>query len=266
MILEGRIDRRILVNYRVRPEVAAALLPAPFRPRLVTDWAVAGICLLRLKQLRPKGLPAYFGVSSENAAYRFAVEWDDTESRPGQQTQVGVYIPRRETGSRLNAWAGGRLFPGTHHLIRFDARSQAGSFSINVFDERQRETSVALSAEAAPLIGSELFADTDDAAEFFRSASAGYSPAAGGEHFDGIELQVNDWNLMPLRLTSLHCPFYDECDRLPPGSIQFDSAFLMQNVEHSWIALPPLSARRPTNRIESTQPAVEHELTLSTSS
>jgi len=51
--IQGIIDRRILVNYRVDPSVAAGLLPAPFRPKLVNGYAMAGICLIRLKQVRP---------------------------------------------------------------------------------------------------------------------------------------------------------------------------------------------------------------------
>ena len=51
------------------------------RPQLVEGRAVAGICLIRLGSLRPKGLPASLGVTTENAAHRIAVEWDqDGES------------------------------------------------------------------------------------------------------------------------------------------------------------------------------------------
>ena len=35
------IERRLLVNYRVDPEVATSLLPAPLRPQLVNGWAVS---------------------------------------------------------------------------------------------------------------------------------------------------------------------------------------------------------------------------------
>ena len=47
------VERRLLVNYRVDPEVAASLLPAPLRPQLANGWGVAGICLIRLGRLRP---------------------------------------------------------------------------------------------------------------------------------------------------------------------------------------------------------------------
>ena len=72
-IIRGVIDRRILVNFTVDPAVAAKLLPRPFRPKLVNGIAVAGICLIRLKQIRPRGWPAILGISSENAAHRIGV-------------------------------------------------------------------------------------------------------------------------------------------------------------------------------------------------
>ena len=57
-IVQGVIARRLLVNYRVRPDVIARLLPAPFRPKLVGGMALTGICLIRLEEIRPRHLPA----------------------------------------------------------------------------------------------------------------------------------------------------------------------------------------------------------------
>ena len=74
--MHGLIDRRMLVNFRVRPESVMPLLPSFFRPKLVKGWALAGICLIRLKDIRPRGLGPWFGVSSENAAHRLAVDRD----------------------------------------------------------------------------------------------------------------------------------------------------------------------------------------------
>ena len=52
--ISGIIDRRILANYRIDPEVMAKALPSPFRPQLVNGWAIGGICLIRLtKDLLP---------------------------------------------------------------------------------------------------------------------------------------------------------------------------------------------------------------------
>jgi len=60
-IIRGLIDRRILVNYRVDPAALARVLPEPFRPMLVNGSGMAGVCLIRLKHVRPRFLPAFTG-------------------------------------------------------------------------------------------------------------------------------------------------------------------------------------------------------------
>lgn len=42
--VRGIIDRRILVNFQVDPEVLARFLPAPFRPKLVNGSGIAAAC------------------------------------------------------------------------------------------------------------------------------------------------------------------------------------------------------------------------------
>ena len=115
-VIKGLIRRRLLVNFRVDAQVMTDYLPAPFRPKLHAGYAVAGICLIRLEQIRPVGLPSFCGLSSENAAHRIAVEWQDPTTGALRE---GVFIPRRDTGSWLNHWAGRRIFPGEHHLADF---------------------------------------------------------------------------------------------------------------------------------------------------
>src|ERR1700740_3560918 len=97
-LIRGVIKRRMLLNYRVDASVLAAFLPPPFRPKLYRGPAIAGVCLIRMEQIRPAGCPAAFGISSENAAHRVAVTWND---KSGNEKE-GVFIPRRDTGSLLN--------------------------------------------------------------------------------------------------------------------------------------------------------------------
>jgi hypothetical protein len=115
--LKGIIKRRILVNYCAEPLVIQKILPAGFRPKLYQGKAIAGICLIRLEQIRPKHLPEFIGFSSENAAHRIAVEWQENG-----EMKEGVYVPRRDTDSFINSAVGGRLFPGEHHKAGFDIK------------------------------------------------------------------------------------------------------------------------------------------------
>ena len=85
---------------------------------------MVGICLIRLKKVRPTSFPSWLGISSENAAHRTAVEWDDHGV-----VREGVYVRRRDTNSWLNSLAGGRVFPGIHYhamqrqYLRFNSDS-----------------------------------------------------------------------------------------------------------------------------------------------
>ncbi|CAN5901113.1 hypothetical protein BH11GEM2_BH11GEM2_29070 [soil metagenome] len=129
-VVAGIIARRLLVNYRVTPDVLARQLPAPFRPQVVGDGGVAGICLIGLRAVRPRGIPGAFGLSSENAAHRIAVEWDVDGT-----THCGVYIPRRDTSSRVNVAIGGRVFPGLHHRAQFTGRDDGDRIAVSLVSE-----------------------------------------------------------------------------------------------------------------------------------
>src|SRR5438552_17466686 len=122
-VIRGVIERRILVNYRVEPDVLTAILPRPFRPQMVGGFGMAGICLIRLRDVRPRGLPRWLGIGSENAAHRVAVEWNERG-----EVRRGVYVLRRDTNSTLNALAGGRIFPGIHHRGKFRVRESESQF------------------------------------------------------------------------------------------------------------------------------------------
>lgn len=236
-VLRATIERRLLVNYRVDPDVLASILPPPFRPALVSGSGMAGICLIRLGDIRPAGVPAVFGLSAENAAHRVAVEWDAPGGPVG-----GVYIPRRDTSSRLVALLGGRAFPGWHHLARFEAEEDAGRCRIRM-DSRDGEISVSVSARGAegPMAGS-VFASTDEASAFFRCAPVGYAATPRPGTFDGVELGTCGWGMRAMAVEDARSSFFDDAGRFPPGTVTLDSAFLMEGLETTWRPQPRLLA------------------------
>jgi uncharacterized protein YqjF (DUF2071 family) len=131
----GTIDRRILINYQADREVVKKFLPTAFRPKLVKGQAIVGICLIRLKNIRPKGIPFNVGISSENGAHRIAVEWTENG-----EIKEGVYVPRRDTSSRLNSLVGGRVFPGVHRLADFKVEENNGVYNIEFESEEMVPT------------------------------------------------------------------------------------------------------------------------------
>lgn len=229
------VERRLLVNYRIDPEVAASLVPPPMRPQLVGDRAVAGICLIRLGQFRPSGLPGWVGMRTENAAHRISVEWEGP-----QGLSTGVYIPRRDSGSAINVLAGGRLFPGEHSLARFDVRETTQDLHV-AFTSQDKMVSVSVDVQTAERFqGSELFADLAQASDFFRRGAAGFSATRSGRCLDGLELQTDAWQVEPVDIHSVRSTVFDDQDRFPPGSAVLDCALLMREVPVTWRPLPPL--------------------------
>jgi hypothetical protein len=234
-VIQGTIDRRILVNFRVDPMVLAKLLPSPFRPKLVNGAGMAGVCLIRLQHLRPRFIPKAFGIGSENAAHRIAVEWDqDGESREG------VFIPRRDTSSRFNTFFGGRLFPGFHHHARFQVSEHDGFYSVAVNSD-DGQTHLAVAGHTTNELPPEsVFKSVQAASEFFHQGLVGYSTTKTVGSFDGLELRSFNWSVHPLALDQQESSFFEDHIRFPSGSVHFDCALLMKNIQHEWHARQPI--------------------------
>jgi hypothetical protein len=234
LALQGIVRRRILVNFRVDPEVIQRLLPEPFRPKLVGEWAMAGICLIRLEQLRPRGLPAAIGVSSENAAHRIAVTWDE----PSGEQREGVYIPRRDSGSLLNHVVGGCLFPVEQRRARFQVRDTLDRIDLKLETE-DGGGDVWLRARASDgLPNSSLFASLDEASSFFRRGALGFSPTTSGPRLDGVRLSTRRWQAATLDVEWVVSTYFADTRRFPPGSVEYDCMLLMRDIPHEWHPVP----------------------------
>lgn len=228
-VIRGIIDRRILANYRVDPEIIRRILPVPFEPHLAGGFAIAGVCLIRLKHLRPRFVPSQLGMCSENAAHRIAVQWEEDGQR-----KFGVYIPRRDTDSRLNVLAGGRLFPGEHHHARFQVDEADDHLSVAVQSDDGQASVVVSGKPADRLPDTSVFESLQHASDFFAGGSLGYSATSQPGCFDGLELRCRTWDVKPLAIERIESTFFDDLARFPPGSIHFDCALVMQGVDHEW--------------------------------
>ena len=238
--LAGVIRRRILVNFRADPAVVRRLLPAPFRPKEHAGYSLVGICLIRLESIRPTGWPAWCGLSSENAAHRIAVEWDEAGRR-----REGVFIPRRHTGSRLNQLAGGKVFPGQQRGARFRVEESGAHIRLRMEsgDGRTQVEFAGTEAEGLP-VGS-CFASLAESSAFFAAGAIGYSANHDGARADGLELVTDRWAVRPLRAETARSSFFDDLAIFPAGSITFDHALLMRDIPHRWKALPGLPLGAP---------------------
>lgn len=240
--ITGTIRRRILLNCRVAPDVARAVLPTRFRPKLIGGHAIAGVCLIRLEGIRPRGFPSFTGISSENSAHRIAVEWEDNHG----ETQQGVFVPRRDTDSRMNALAGGRIFPGVHRLSKFTVDDRDGKISMRIVADDIENPLVELEAsENEEFPDTSVFPSLNDSSEFFEAGSIGYSARPGCCTLDGLLLKVSDWRVSPLSVQSVRSAYYDDRSIFPAGSIELDHALLMRDIPHEWHSEPTMISDDP---------------------
>lgn len=225
-IIHGIIDRRILINFIADTECVKKIIPAPFHPQVYKGKAIVGICLIRLKNIRPKGLPGFIGISSENGAHRIAVEWDEEG-----QIRTGVFIPRRDTSLMLNTLVGGRLFPGRHYAAKFNVKEAGGYYHVDFTSSDN--TSISIDAKRAPVFDTgSIFGSLENASGFFEGGAIGYSP--NGKKFDGMKLQTHNWKVEPLEVDQVRSSFFENENLFPKGSVIFDNALLMTQIEHEW--------------------------------
>jgi hypothetical protein len=224
--LHGLIDRRILINFTADPKDVEKLLPTPFRPKVYKDKAIVGICLIRLKNIKPKGLPDFIGISSENGAHRIAAEWDEDG-----QIKEGVFIPRRDTSLKLNTIAGGRLFPGKHYFAKFNVIEASQNYHIDFTSSD--ETHISIDAtEVDKFDTNSIFETLENVSDFFEKGAVGYSP--NGKKLDGLKLETYNWKVKPLEVSKVESSFFENESLFPKGSVKFDNALLMRNIEHEW--------------------------------
>jgi hypothetical protein len=228
-ILTGLIARRVLLNFRADPHIAQALLPKPFIVETCHGAAIVGICLIRLEQLRPKGLPSLVGMASENIAHRIAVRYPIKK-----EMKSGVFVWRRETDQKLVRLFGGRLFPGVHHGANFSAQEDQDRISMDV-QGNDGETDVSFSAtNSLAWQPTSTFKSLDEASEFFQQGECGFSACLNRRSVEGMQLKIPQWSVRPLAVQLKKAAFYSNPSRFPEGSVEFDCGLIMRAVPHEW--------------------------------
>ena len=233
--VQGLMSRRVLLNYRIDPDVLRRVLPSPFRPKLYDGVGMGGICMIRFKNLRPRFFPEWFGLGSENAAHRIAVEWEQDG-----ELYEGVYVPRRDTNSVINSLVGGRLFPGIFSRSTFKVDERRGKVSVSIVrQDGGREIDFA-GKIADEMPASSVFPSLDAATEFFLRGSTGYSKAGKEGHYHGMELECIAWGIRPMVVETAESCFFGDIERFPRGAVELDCALLMNDIEHRWHGRPDL--------------------------
>src|ERR1700722_17627537 len=211
-LIQGVIARRMLLNFRADADVVQRLLPPPLEVDLQHGHAIVGVCLLRLENSRPQGVPGFLGISSENVGHRVAIRYP---SRDGMRP--GVFVWRRETDQRLVQLLGGRLFPGVHHRARFQVSESQNHLAMDVTSD-DGKADVRFSAQVSrEWRHTPSFDSFHEVSEFFPNGDCGFSCSSRGDELEGLQLKMIKWEMVPMAIESQHCAFYADPQRFPAG-------------------------------------------------
>jgi hypothetical protein len=223
--LRGVIERRLFVIYRLDPDVAKQLLPAPFRARLTSGYALAGIALAHLGRLRPGGFPPLAGLSREGATHGIAVEWESARS-----LHTGVFVVHRDS-------AGVGAVLSLRRAPKFTVDERTDGLRV-AYISRDRAVQVDVDVSlATALEGSTLFRNVRAAARFLELDGAG--GAAWTPQLRGIKLSAGDGCVSAARVRTAASSIFADSSMFPPGSVHLDSALLLRD-----LALAPAQPER----------------------
>jgi uncharacterized protein YqjF (DUF2071 family) len=103
----------VSLNYAIDPAGLASLLPAPLEPEIHRGTAWVQLLVSSLRDMRPQGLAAPFGVDFYQASYRAAVRYRD---RDGQWRRGGYFV-RSETNHAVMRAVGNALTEFKFHAF-----------------------------------------------------------------------------------------------------------------------------------------------------
>lgn len=89
-------------------------------------------------------------------------------------------------------------------------------------------------AITATLPRTSIFPSVEDVSTFFERGSLGYSATREPGRYDGLELKCIDWQVTPLDVDHVSSSYFEDENTFPSGSVTFDCALLMRDIQHEW--------------------------------
>ena len=125
------------------------------------------------------------------------------------------------------------MFPGVHHFAVFKVDEDNGQYKVEFTSEDGTYLKISAN-ETNEWSDKSVFDDQDCASDFFKQGSIGYSPDKIGGTFGGLELKTKKWEVSPLTVSNVESSFFENESTFPKGTIKFDNALLMRNIDHEW--------------------------------
>ena len=220
--VRARMRERFIVNLRVPSEALAAELPGCLDPQEVNGWGIVSFCVLDLRRISVAPVPPVVGPRSMSCAARFAVL--DEAGAPS------VFVPERQTSSRLGSWFTRRGFSAPQALVDIDVSPhEDGGAEVHVRAGGTTAFECWLRPRTRPQ--SLAFDGVDDFAAFLAMGERSYGRSRHAGKLTVLDLHKSDAGYQPQTVERIGGSFIEQWKSLG-GEV--DSAFRTTDARYEW--------------------------------
>jgi uncharacterized protein YqjF (DUF2071 family) len=221
-------------NWAVEPARLAALLPAPLQPELHRGCAWVQVLISSLRELRPQGLPALFGVCFHQVSYRAAVRFRDAAG----EWRRGGYFVKSETDDAVMRAVGNRLAEFKFH--DFGAAAvvmvrQGPTLSVGVDPQGAAAGRLAAVVDTTPLPGpppGSRWASLEELQEPLVDCFDAFGVDTTGGWLYTLTIDRGPWKARFVRPVDLYCEWLGEGPLA--GAATFDSLLHVARCRYRW--------------------------------
>lgn len=222
--------RCLLLNYALKPEALAAVLPAGVEPDVWHGRAWLSVVAGDLRRMRPAGVPPALGVTYRQIVYRAVV-------RCGGRR--GVYFLRSDADSAIMN-VGGNLM-SFFRFHRADIAWTEDDLGLRVrvgSRDGTADLDLALgSGDEAGLPRGSAFGDLAEAKGCLVELYTAFHPRAHQGRVDVVRIRREDWRLTLPPVLEARCAYLDGTGPFPAGGAALDSVFAVRDLPYHWYRL-----------------------------
>jgi len=218
--VEAFFEHSLVLTFAVPKNEIKDLLPPCLEPDTFRDeWAFVAVALVKTKDLRPKGFPAFMGNNFFLVGYRIFVRYTNNQ---GKRLR-GLYILRSETNKKKMSFLG-NIFTHYRYIttpIQFDKYNfSSPQIAIKISDN-----------ENAALPGNSPFATWQEARRFAGPLPFTFSYNEKKKEVLIIEGVRENWTPRPVAVLKHDIAFLQE---MKLNGMVLANAFMIENIPYYW--------------------------------
>lgn len=221
----GHLDYCWLFTYQTKINEVENLLPANLSLVTYKGYAFWNVVVSHIKSMRPKHIPAIFGLGYWHIAYRLYVKFQPK----GQAAIEGLYFLRSDCDSRLIALGGNMLTNFNLHLTDIEIEHNAETVSINI-KSLDAPAKVLLEPNVkAQLPENSIFPSLEVAGDFLKYKPNGIAiNTDGNANIIHIKRREEDWRYQLINVKSADWAFFKDKNVSPVVCYQ------VEPIDYQW--------------------------------